>query len=175
MDSGLLFMVSVRWLHILAGITWIGILYYFNFVQAWSFPKMEAAARANATQILLPRALLFFRWAALVTFLAGIAMIVYFYTPTYVSGGLPTGRFKLIQIGALLGTIMLINVWGIIWPNQQRLIAANQAALDGSTTPPPDQPKWARRAFLASRTNTMLSIPMVFFMVTASVLGPLAS
>ncbi|HLY67656.1 MAG TPA: urate hydroxylase PuuD [Chloroflexota bacterium] len=162
---------SVRWLHILAGITWIGLLYYFNFVQAWSFPKMEAAARTNATQILLPRALLWFRWAALVTFLAGLTLIMSYGASR--PGYYTSNSFYLISVGALMGTIMFINVWGIIWPNQKRIIEATNAVVAGGTAPP-DQPKWARRAFLASRTNTMLSIPMVFFMVAAPFLGALA-
>ena len=172
MDSGAVFAASLRWIHIVAGITWIGLLYYFNFVQGAAFNAQDAPTRQKNFVTLVPRALLFFRWGAMLTFLAGLAL--YIALSIIRPGYSASGPGHLILIGALMGTIMLINVWGIIWPNQQRLIAANQAALDGSTTPPPDQPKWARRAFLASRVNTMLSIPMVFFMVSASVLGPLA-
>ena len=172
MDSMLLYLASVRWLHIGAGITWIGLLYYFNFVQAWSFPKMEAAARTNATQILLPRALLWFRWAALVTFLAGLTLI--FSYGAVRPGYYRSNSFYLISVGALMGTIMLINVWGIIWPNQKRIIDATNATVTSQAPAPPDQPKWARRAFLASRFNTMMSLPMLFFMVAAPFLGPLA-
>ncbi len=166
-------LASLRWLHILAGITWIGLLYYFNFVQAWAFPKMEAAARSNATVTLLPRALLWFRWAALLTWLAGLALMI-----SYGAGGIPgyfaSARGQLISVGALMGTIMMLNVWGIIWPNQKRIIAATQATIGGAAAPA-DQPKWARRAFLASRFNTYFSIPMVFFMVAAPFLGQLVS
>ena len=154
----------VRWLHIVFGITWIGLLYYFNFVQAAAFPKMEAPARNNAFTTLVPRALLFFRWAAMGTFLMGIVMLAMYGSTVY--RGAP-GRASLIYVGALMGTIMMINVWGIIWPNQKRIIEAIGATVSSGAAAPPDQPKWTRRAFLASRTNTLLSIPMAFFMVAA--------
>jgi uncharacterized membrane protein len=166
MDIGV---AVARWLHILAGITWIGLLYYFNFVQAWAFPKMDAGARGNATTTLVPRALLFFRWSAALTFLMGIIMIG-LYSANGIYQGSP-GRLRLILVGAWMGTIMLVNVWGIIWPNQKRIIAATEGAAGGAAAPA-DQPKWVRRGFLASRTNTMLSIPMVFFMVAAPFLTP---
>ena len=156
----------LRYTHILAGITWIGILYYFNFVQVPSFAKMEPSARANAIMILVPRALLFFRYSALLTFLAGLAYVVTLISDigdAYTS----SGRYKSILIGGTLGTIMFLNVWGIIWPNQKKIIAATTATFNNKTPAPPEQPKWARRAFLASRFNTMLSIPMLFFMVAA--------
>jgi uncharacterized membrane protein len=173
MSSALLYAASLRWLHILAGITWIGLLYYFNFVQAWAFPKMEAAARTNATLTIHVRALLWFRWAAMVTFLAGLALLLSYGNPGNIIPGYNSSpRGQLIVIGAIMGTIMMLNVWGIIWPNQKRIIDATQAAAGGAAAPP-DQPKWARRAFLASRFNTMFSIPMVFFMVAAPFLGPL--
>jgi uncharacterized membrane protein len=174
MDSALLYAASVRWLHILAGIVWIGLLYYFNYVQAWSFPKMEAAARANATQILLPRALLWFRWAALVTWLAGVLLIISY--AFMIPGYMGSSRFNLILVGGLMGTIMLVNVWGIIWPNQKRIIEATNNTVANAAPAPPDQPKWARRAFLASRFNTLFSIPLIFFMVAAPpLLGQLAT
>ena len=170
MDSLVLYLASLRWLHILAGITWIGLLYYFNFVQAWAFPKMEAAARTNATLTIHVRALLWFRWGAMVTFLAGLTLILSYGASR--PGYYTSASFYLICVGALIGTMMFINVWGVIWPNQKRIIAATEAAAGGAAAPP-DQPKWARRAFLASRWNTMMSIPMVFFMVAAPFLGPL--
>src|SRR5438270_9030926 len=101
MDSMLLYLASVRWLHILAGITWIGLLYYFNFVQAWAFPKMDAGARGNATTTLLPRALLFFRWAAALTFLMGIILIGLY--SAILPGYSGSGRFFLILVGGLMG------------------------------------------------------------------------
>ncbi|MBV8083384.1 MAG: urate hydroxylase PuuD [Chloroflexi bacterium] len=173
MDAYTLYVASVRWIHIIAGITWIGILYYFNFVQVPSFAKMEAAARTNATQILVPRALLFFRWGALLTWLAGITMVLsYGLAGPRADSYWHSAAFHMILIGGGLGTMMFINVWGIIWPYQKRIIEATNAVAAGGTAPA-DQPKWARRAFLASRTNTMFSIPMVFFMVAAPFLGAL--
>ncbi|SRR5581483_3913876 len=171
MDANTLFAATLRWLHILAGITWIGLLYYFNFVQAAAFPKMEAAARGNATQILVPRALLFFRWAAAATWIVGVALIATY--SAIIPGYSSSPRFYAILVGGLMGTIMFLNVWGIIWPNQKRIIAATNDTIKNGTPAPADQPKWARRAFLASRTNTLLSIPMVFFMVAAPFLGSL--
>ena len=151
--------------HIFAGITWIGLLYYFNFVQTPSFPKMEAGARSNAVQILVPRALLWFRWAALGTIVFGLMYVVA--AAVEIDGYVDSGRFKSIIVGGTLGIIMMLNVWGIIWPNQKKIIAATTATAQEGTPAPADQPKWARRALLASRTNTLLSIPMLFYMVGA--------
>jgi uncharacterized membrane protein len=177
MDSGTLFAGSVRWLHILFGITWIGLLYYFNFVQATAFAQAPQDAKSRQTNFitLVPRALLFFRWAAMLTFLAGLTLLIAYGAG---AGGVGTtyfnvGRGHLILIGALAGTLMMINVWGIIWPNQKRMIEGNRVQLEGGAAPA-DYGKWARRAFLASRTNTLLSIPMVFFMVAAPFMGTLA-
>ena len=166
--EGWLFLL--RWIHFLAGITWIGLLYYFNFVQGTAFAQAPQDAKSRQINFvtLVPRALLFFRWSAFITFLFGLTLLLSYGNPGNLKAGYNVSSEGLtIIVGAVLGTIMMLNVWGIIWPNQKRLIAANQAALDGSTTPPPDQPKWARRGFLASRVNTMFSIPMVFFMVAA--------
>ena len=168
MTSAILFAAVVRWVHILAGITWIGLLYYFNFVQGTAFAAQDGPTRQKNFVTLVPRALLFFRWAAMITFLFGLTLLLSYGNPGGIIKGYNSSSEGLtILVGALLGTLMMINVWAIIWPNQKRLIAANQAALDGNTTPPPDQPKWARRAFLASRTNTLFSFPMLFFMVAA--------
>ena len=145
-----------RWLHFLAGIMWVGLLYYFNFVQ---IPALQAAAAdgtaAGITRHVAPRALLYFRWSALVTWLAGAALL----------GGQFVNAFTLrpgyaaIGVGAWLGTIMLFNVWGIIWPNQKKILGL-------TLTPASDEEKArARRvAFLASRFNLMLSLPLLFFM-----------
>ena len=167
----------IRFFHVGLGIMWIGLLYYFNFVQAPAFAKMEPAARSQAVATLVPQALLFFRYAALLTVLFGIAWIVV----TAIRWGdefpgawydyFKTSAFKSIAIGGTIGIIMFLNVWGIIWPNQKKIIAATRETLEKGTPAPQEQPKWARRAFLASRTNVALSIPMLFFMVASAHLG----
>lgn len=144
--------------HIAAGVTWIGLLYYFNFVQVPSFAKMEPAARTEAIKNLVPTALFLFRWAALFTVLFGVGYVVA--QPFVTDGYFETSRFYSIAIGGTMGIIMAANVWFIIWPNQKKVIAAANAG------EAPD-PTWARSTLLASRTNTMLSIPMLFFMVGA--------
>jgi uncharacterized membrane protein len=143
-----------RWLHLLAGVMWIGLLYYFNFVQV---PALKAAAAdgtaAGITKHVAPRALDYFRWSALVTWLAGAALLGNQFVPAFMLSKGLVG----IGIGAWLGTIMLINVWGLIWPNQQKILGMKPATDDEKT-------KARRVALLASRTNMMLSIPMLFFM-----------
>ncbi len=147
-------LIFARWLHIMSGVMWIGLLYYFNFVQVAALKDATAdGTNAGITKHVAPRALFFFRWAALVTWLAGAALL----------GQNFIGAFTLqpglagIGIGAWLGTIMLFNVWGLIWPNQKKILGMKPASDAEKAT--------ARRvAFLASRTNTMLSIPMLFFM-----------
>jgi uncharacterized membrane protein len=150
-----------RWLHILAGITWIGLLYYFNFVQAVALPKAKADnTAAGITKHVAPLALLWFRWAALATWITG----AYYLERSGIGIGnafLLKGTAAPIGIGAWLGTIMFLNVWGLIWPNQKKvlgIVPAEDAA----------KAKAARIAFLASRTNTMLSFPMLFFMIAGS-------
>jgi uncharacterized membrane protein len=157
----------LRWIHFLAGITWIGILYYFNFVQTPFFAETEAPVRIGAIQKLVPRALWWFRWGAMVTFLAGLLMYIMrmsemgpglFYSSSY---GVT------ITVGGLIGTIMFLNVWLVIWPNQQIVIAStNQVASGGQALPAAAGA--ARRAALTSRTNTVFSIPMLFYMGAAS-------
>ena len=147
-----------RWLHILAGVMWIGLLYYFNFVQV---DALKAAAADNTgagiTKHIAPRALFYFRWAAVVTWLAGAILLgahfheaFLFLKPAYYP----------IGVGAWLGTIMFFNVWVLIWPNQQKILGMVQATDE-------EKAKARRVAFLASRTNTMLSLPMLFFMAAS--------
>ncbi|MBI3936531.1 MAG: urate hydroxylase PuuD [Betaproteobacteria bacterium] len=147
-----------RWLHVLAGVMWIGLLYYFNFVNvAAAAEAAKDGTAAGITKHVVPRALLYFRWAAVVTWLAG-AMILgvhfldafFFLKPAYYP----------IGMGAWLGTIMVFNVWVLIWPNQKKVLGIVQATDE-------EKGRARRVAFLASRTNTMLSLPMLFFM-TAS-------
>ena len=151
--------------HIFSGILWIGILYYFNFGQALKFPQMEASARSNAVTVLVPHLLQLFRWSALSTVVFGIALIVGFGIDR--DGYYDSGQFRSIAIGGTIGIAMALNAWFIIWPVQQTIIAATRATIADGAPAPANQPKWARTALLASRTNTMLSIPMLFFMVGA--------
>ena len=156
----------LRWIHFLAGITWIGILYYFNFVQTPFFAETEAPVRIGAIQKLVPRALWWFRWGAMFTFLAGILMYL---IELHRTGGalFYSGQYGVaITLGSLIGTMMFLNVWLVIWPNQQIVIAsANQVAQGGQALPAAAGA--GRQAALTSRTNTVFSIPMLFFMGAA--------
>jgi uncharacterized membrane protein len=147
-----------RWLHILAGVMWIGLLYYFNFVQV---PALADAAKDGTapgiTKHVAPRALFYFRWAAVVTWLAGAMILGARFLDAFL---FLSPRYYPIGVGAWLGTIMLFNVWVLIWPNQQKILGMKPAT-------DPEKAKARRIAFLASRTNTMLSIPMIFFMVAS--------
>ena len=157
----------VVWIHVLAGITWIGLLYYFNFVQV---PALADAASdeggpggAGITKYVAPRALWWFRWGALLTWVSGAYAL---WQHKILHGAFTLGlvgdafdpRAMIIGVGAWLGTIMLFNVWVLIWPNQKKILGMVEAS--------PDEIAKARKvAFLASRTNTLLSIPMLMSMV----------
>jgi uncharacterized membrane protein len=143
----------MKWGHFLAGITWIGLLYYFNFVQTEYFKEAEGDARVDAFSKLVPRALWWFRWGAMFTFLTGVVMLG-------IRGADSTAD---ITVGAVLGTLMFLNVWLIIWPNQRIVIASNQAVGGGGEADPAAAVA-APKAGLASRTNTLFSIPMLYFM-----------
>jgi uncharacterized membrane protein len=161
------FLAFDRWIHFLSGITWIGLLYYFNFVQV---PAMGAALAdkdgpgpAAIGKYVAPRALLWFRWAALVTFFSGIALLGP-ETGKAFSLGLMEGStayHTYIGIGAWLGTIMLFNVWVLIWPNQKKILGMVEASAEQIA-------KAKTVALMASRTNTLLSIPLLMFMGAAS-------
>ena len=145
----------LEFFHVLIGILWIGLLYFFNLVQVQSMPKMTEAGAAKAyTQIILPKALFLFRHAALWTVITGIA---YYMAGRGTVEGIPSPE---IMVGMFLGIIMAGNVWFIIWPNQQKVIGLVEASDE-------EKPKAARAAGLASRANTMLSIPMLYSMVSA--------
>lgn len=162
-----LYLFILRWIHFLAGITWIGILYYFNFVQTPFFAETEAPVRSGAVQKLVPRALWWFRWGAMFTFLAGI--LIYMHKLAEMGGDafFSSSYGLTITIGGLMGTLMFLNVWVVIWPKQQVVIAsATQVAQGGQADP--EAAGCARRAALASRTNTLFSIPMLFYMGAAT-------
>ena len=148
------------WIHVLAGITWIGLLYYFNFVQVPALAEAAADASgpggAGITKYVAPRALWWFRWGALVTWLSGAAylMTLGILGDAFMLSG---GAFT-IGVGAWLGTIMLFNVWALIWPNQKKILGIVEASTE-------EIAKARKVAFLASRTNTLLSIPMLMSMV----------
>jgi len=167
-EAGWLFLL--RWIHFLAGITWIGLLYYFNFVQVPFFAETEAPVRTGAIQKLVPRALWWFRWGAMITFLSGWLYLLHWWLGKVGFAAGP-GAWAIL-LGGLLGSIMWANVWFVIWPNQKIII---QNAIDtaaGRPANPAVGPAGAK-AGLASRTNTALSIPMLFFMGAASHLGTL--
>jgi uncharacterized membrane protein len=148
-----------RWLHFLAGITWIGLLYFLNMVNVPTMRVLDAAARPHVVTTQLPRTLAWFRHGAWATVLAGLILIWYKYWQFGRVFSDPPAIT--ITIGGLLGIIMMINVWGLIWPNQKKIIEATRAGQA------PD-PAWGRVALYASRTNFTLSFPMLLFMGGAS-------
>ncbi len=148
-----------RWWHVVFGVCWIGLLYYFNFVQVPSFPTMEAPHRNGAIDKLVPRALWYFRWAALATALTGIVMLG---VNASAYNDVKTA-FNAILMGSLFGLVMLANVWLVIWPNQQIIIANARGLLAGNPADPAAAGA-GRKALLASRTNAIFSIPMLMFM-----------
>ena len=213
----------LRWGHFLAGITWIGLLYFFNLVNVGFMKELDAASKGKVVPNLMPKALWWFRWGAVWTLVFGLTyylfllgtekitgrVIVFLVAWTVawlivaallrmsVAGGplkdgrvlaaaiavlvllvswgavsyMRTGgsnRTVAIAIGGGMGYVMFMNVWMIIWPLQQKIIAATKATAETGAPAPADMPKWARRAFLASRTNAWLSVPMLFFMGAAS-------
>lgn len=159
-------LVILRWIHIMAGITWIGLLYYFNFVQTPSFAEFEADARSVAIRKLVPRALAWFRYSALVTFLAGATYIIIKFSD--IGWEKWTSNYGLVIVSGMgLGTLMFLNVWGVIWPKQKVVIASAEKVAGGGEADPAAADS-GRRALLTSRTNVVFSIPMLFFMVTAA-------
>ena len=155
-----------RWIHFLAGVVWIGMLYYFNFVQGEFFKEIDAGVKNAAVSKLVPRALWWFRYGALLTFLSGVGILAIRGS----QGGaelFKTSWGILILIGAGLGTLMFVNVWAIIWPNQKIVIASTQAVLAGGQADP-NAAAAAARAGLASRHNVLFSLPMLFFMGSAT-------
>jgi uncharacterized membrane protein len=219
------FQFLLRWIHFLAGITWIGMLYFFNLVNVQFMKELDAVSKGKVIPLLMPRALYWFRWGAMFTWFSGFiyyfliiqteparhlplayflvgwsiafVVIAQLFRASVAGGAMKDGRVLAlviaivvifigyatalmslnagsssrsisIMVGGGLGTIMFLNVWMIIWPLQKKIIAATKATAESGAPAPADQPKWARRAFLASRTNAWLSIPMLFFMGAAS-------
>ena len=148
--------VVMRWGHIVFGVTWIGLLYYFNFIQTEYVKEADDGAKADVMAKLAPRALWWFRWAAMFTFLTGLLLLGYI-QHTRLSLG--------ITLGALMGTLMMLNVWLIIWPNQKIVIGLESG----------DKAVAGPKAGLASRTNTLLSLPMLFFMVASAHASPMTN
>ena len=146
-----------RYFHVLAGIVWIGMLYYFNFVQTEYFKEAEASAKSDAMAKLAPRALWWFRWGAMLTFLTG----AYLFQKV---GGF-AAPMPAIWVGALAGTFMFLNVWLVIWPNQQIVLGMKEG----------DGPAAAAKAGLASRTNTLFSGPMLLGMLGSKYLADIST
>src|SRR5262245_59767500 len=157
-----------RWGHVLMGITWIGLLYYFNFVQVPAFAEMEAAARNNAIDKLASRALWWFRWAAVLTLVTGILILLFQKdgdTSQLFSGDyMKSVPGMSIATGVLLAVTMFLNVWLVIWPNQKKVIA-NARNVQAGGEADPDAAAAGRKALLASRMNAIFSLPMLMFMV----------
>ncbi len=154
-----------RYFHIIGGVLWIGVLWYINFIQGPYVNSIEAAMQTAAKQKLFPKVMWYFRYGALLTFLTGVALIGLKGFDPKIS--LPVGSepwnawFAKIYPGFMFATIMFLNVWFVIWPRMKKVIAAADGEkIDGI-------PAMARRGFLASRTNTLLSVPMLFFMAAA--------
>jgi uncharacterized membrane protein len=150
----------LRYLHIFAGILWIGLLYYFNFVQIPTMPKVPAELKGGVSKFIAPEALFWFRWAALVTLVSGVAVAETNVGGRYLMQALSfQENYRVIGLGMWLGIIMAANVWFVIWPNQQKALGLKPAEDDVKA-------KAAKTAMLGSRTNFVLSIPMLYCMVT---------
>ena len=150
-----------HWLHVVFGILWIGLLYYFNFVQVPAMPAIAAEQKGAVTGHIAPKALFFFRWAALLTVLTGltIAHVSGYLVPALTFSG--EGNVKLIGVGMWIALVMAFNVWFIIWPAQKKILGLVEATAEQKAALGP-------RAAIASRLNTLLSIPMMYCMVSAN-------
>jgi len=218
MDGATILQMALRWVHLVSGITWIGILYYFNLVNGRFLGSLDAETRSKVVPRLMTPALWYFRWGAVVTVLSGLVyfawivgaegshaalgkwlgLVIVLYLVMHVlldvvkvsSGpvlavaflvllvvlivavpsltGLVSSRAKSIGVGGGLGVWMLLNVWGIIWRAQKKIIAWTADNAANGTAIPPEAARLGRVAFLASRTNAWLSLPMLFFMGSAS-------
>ena len=150
-----------RYLHVLSGVMWIGLLWYFNFVQIPSMPKIPNDQKPAISKVIAPEALFWFRWAALSTLVTGLILgHINGYLHDALTLDTSSGKNLMIGIGMWLGTIMAFNVWGIIWPNQKKALGLVEASAEQKAAS-------AKKAMLFSRTNTLLSIPMLYCMVGA--------
>ena len=154
METKDLIVFLFRWGHLLFGITWIGLLYYFNFVQGGYFKQASPEALSDAKAKLAPSALWWFRWGAMMTFLTGVVLLVGLKHTSLIN--------DYIVVGVVLGTLMFLNVWLVIWPNQKIALGLVEGG---------DGPTAAAKALLASRTNTLFSAPMAYCMLASSHMG----
>jgi len=152
-----------RYLHVVSGVMWIGLLWYFNFVQIPSMPKIPDEQKPAITKVIAPAVLFWFRWAALSTIITGLIVAYlngYIHEALALGIGSGGGKNTAIGIGMWLGLIMAFNVWVIIWPNQKKVLGIVEAS-------PEEKAISAKKALMASRTNTLLSLPMLLCMVMA--------
>jgi uncharacterized membrane protein len=175
LSDGLLWQAGLRWLHVLSGIMWIGLLYYFNFVQIPNMPKIPDEQKPAIGKVIAPAALFWFRWAAMATLIFGLLLA---WNQNYLVQALTlgaaddpsfaVGKHIFIGIGMWLAIIMWFNVWFVIWPNQQKALNIDNKYPDLAADA---KAKAARTAMLFSRTNTFLSVPMLVAMTGAQTLG----
>jgi uncharacterized membrane protein len=158
---------ALRMGHVIVGIMWMGLLWFFNFVQVPAFAEMDAGARNNAMDKLTWRALWWFRWAALATVVFGLLIIVQLPDVYMEMDFWSTTAGVTLLLGIVMGIIMMLNVWGVIWRKQQ-VVIANARNVQAGGEANPDAPAAARRAAMASRMNTIFSLPLLVFMVGAS-------
>ncbi len=151
-----------RWLHVIVGVTWIGLLYFFNFVQVPAFAEMDPAARNNAMDKLTWRTLWWFRWAAVATVVTGF--LLFYFTEDYKTEFMKTRPGISISLGILFGLTMFLNVWGVIW-RKQKIVIANARNVQAGGEADPAAAAAGRQGLMASRMNTIFSIPMLLFMV----------
>ena len=152
-----------RYFHVVSGIMWIGLLWYFNFVQVPNMSKITDEQKPAITKVIAPAALFWFRWAALVTVVTGLAVAYlngYAHEAMTLGIGSGGGKYSAIGIGMWLGLIMAFNVWFIIWPNQKKVLGIVDVSAEA-------KPIAAKKALIASRANTLLSLPMLLTMVAA--------
>ena len=152
-----------RYLHVIAGIMWVGLLWYLNFVQIPSMPKIPDEQKPAISKVIAPAVLFWFRWAALATIITGLIVATlngYVHQAMTLGIGSGFGKNAAIGIGMWLGIIMAYNVWFVIWPNQKKALGMVECT-------PEEKAKSARTAMLFSRTNTLLSLPMLLSMVAA--------